>query len=140
MPVGKYFTFRYPITILFLIRKYLTHICFSLLPLDNIPLFLRSMALMLSWYMSASSKSNPGVSINHPNHSNSESTPSDLISSASVELLEFIFFLLDMLDTNPHPRNIVAPLWLQQSGCISYYLSTHYFTMLILYPLNINGM
>ena len=62
------------------------------------------------------------------------------ISSASVELLESKFCLLEMLETNTHNRDIVAPVQLQKYGCIAYDAPTHHFMMFILSTLNIYGM
>ena len=91
-PSGKYLTFKSPIAILSLIRKYMTRMCLFQFALNNNSLLLRSMALKLSWYMTTSSTSNPCASIKCLYHSNVGITLSALISSASVELLGYIFF------------------------------------------------
>ena len=139
-PVVTYLTLRYPIYIPSLIRKCLACICFFWFSLDNLPLFLRSIALKLPRYITASSTSNSCASINYLDHKNKGSMLSSLISSASVELLEFSFCLFDMLVTDPHTRDIVALVWLRQSGYIAYEASTHHFTMFSLSTLSINGM
>ena len=140
LPVRKYLTFRYPIYIISLIRNYLMYVCFVWLPLDNLPIFSRSIALRLSWYMTKSSTLSPWASIKYFDHGNAEIILSSPICSNSVEILEFIFCLFYMLVTYIFPRNIVAPLWIQKYGCIAYDVSTHHFTMFILSNLIINGM
>ena len=140
IPVGEYLTLISLINILSLIWKDLTDMCFVQLTLDNVPLFYRSMELNLSCYMAATSTSNPCDSIKYLGHRNAGSTLSAHISSASAEILDFSFFLLDMISTDPHPRVIVATVWIQQYGCISYDESIHHFTIFSLSTLNINGM
>ena len=98
------------------------------------------MALRLSWYMTASSNSNPCPWIRDLNHRNTGRTSSAPISSAYVEIIEFRFCLLDILATDTHHRDIVDPAWLWKYGCIAYDVSTHHFTMFRLYTLNINDM
>ena len=138
--VGQYLRFRPPLAILSLIRKYMMHICFPQFPLDNLPLLFRSTELRLSWYMTTSSTWNPCASTKYLYHRNKGITLSAQISSTSVEILEFIFYLFEILATDPHPRDIFSPLRLLQYGCIAYYASTNQFIMFSLYTLSINGM
>ena len=112
----------------------------SAMLLDNILLFSRSISLRLHWYMTASLISNPCASIKYLDHMNSGSTLSTPIGSTSVELLGFIFYLLDMLLTNIQLRDIVAPLWLWKYGCIAYDAFTHHSIMFSLFTINIDGM
>ena len=100
--VGQYFTFRSPITIQSLFNKYLIRMWLFIFPLHNLPLLLRSMAVRFYWYITASSTLNPCTLIKYLNHSNAGIMSSDPISFASVEILELIFCLFDMLVTDPH--------------------------------------
>ena len=138
--IGQYLNLRSPINILSLISKYLTRMCSVWLPLDILPLILRIMIAKLSCYTTTSLTSNPFTSTKYLDHRNSVSPLSDLISSTSVEIIEFRFFLLDMLANNNHNRDTVAPMWLRQPGCIAYDAPTHHFTLFSLSTININGM
>ena len=62
------------------------------------------------------------------NHSILAMVSSIPIISFSVDFFSFVFYFFENLYTATHPRDIIFPIFPQQSFCTAYEVSTHHFT------------
>ena len=102
--------------------------CLVCLDLVNLPLFSKSMELLLSCISLLCVILYPCDSMKYPVYSIMDMPLSTPIISSSTEIFPFIFCFMEKLYTTPLNGDIMPPVCPRKSSCTTYEASTHHLT------------